>query len=188
MSDPDLPTSDLSPVADAGAGDFGLGVAPRLERLRKRWQFLAAANGLRAARGAVLIQILPRGEADPTPGAIGVGFTATRKIGGAVVRNRAKRRLREAARMLLPLHGRPGHDYVFVARAGTPGREWGRLLDDVKTALISLAAGRGDPPPGPRPARAKPAQSKGAKTSPPASRKTAPGAPAGADASPPPPR
>ena len=59
---------------------------------------------------------------------------------GAVDRNRAKRRLREAARLVLPLHARPSHDYVFIARGGTTAREWGRLLDDVKTALISLAA------------------------------------------------
>jgi ribonuclease P protein component len=71
-----------------------------------------------------------------------VGFTATRKIGGAVVRNRAKRRLREAARALLPQLGSPGFDYVFIARAGAPTRRWQRLLDDVKTALIRLAAGR----------------------------------------------
>ena len=75
----------------------------------------------------------------PVPEGIRVGFTATRKIGGAVVRNRCKRRLREAARRLLPLHGKPGHDYVFVARASLPERDWERLLDDVKSALISLA-------------------------------------------------
>jgi ribonuclease P protein component len=69
-----------------------------------------------------------------------VGFTATRKVGGAVVRNRAKRRLREAARRLVPLLARPGHDYVFIARGGAPTRPWERLLDDVKSALISLAA------------------------------------------------
>jgi ribonuclease P protein component len=55
------------------------------------------------------------------------------------VRNRAKRRLREAARLLLPELGRPGFDYVFIARAGTAGRPWARLLDDVKSALISVA-------------------------------------------------
>jgi ribonuclease P protein component len=71
---------------------------------------------------------------------IRAGFTATKKIGGAVVRNRAKRRLREAARLLLPELGRPGCDYVFIARGGTPTRPWPRLIDDVRSALISLAA------------------------------------------------
>jgi ribonuclease P protein component len=92
---------------------------------------------------------------------IRAGFTATRKVGGAVVRNRAKRRLREAARLMLPLHGRPGCDYVFIARGGTTARPWGRLLDDVKSALISLAAdfdARARPrPPIPSPADPVPA-------------------------------
>jgi ribonuclease P protein component len=68
-----------------------------------------------------------------------VGFTATRKVGGAVVRNRAKRRLREAARARVPVHGVPGSDYVLIARMGTTGRDWLRLLDDVKSALTRLA-------------------------------------------------
>ena len=108
---------------------------PLIERLKTRAQFLACARGRSVGKGAVVVQALPReGQA-----AIRAGFTATRKVGGAVVRNRAKRRLREAARLLLPLHGVPGRDYVFVARGGTATRPWARLLDDVKSALISVA-------------------------------------------------
>ncbi len=111
--------------------------ALKFERLRKRPDFLLAAKAPALSRGAVFIQMRKRPDEDPT---VRVGFTATKKIGGAVERNRAKRRLREAARLVLPLHARPSHDYVFIARGGTGAREWGRLLDDVKTALISLAA------------------------------------------------
>ena len=119
-----------------------------LRRLKKRAEFLHVAQGVSAARGAVVIQARPREASTPDAG---VGFTATKKIGGAVVRNRAKRRLREAARAVLPPLAQPGFDYVFVARQGTPDRPWARLLDDVRSALISLAAG-GD---GPRPPRSR---------------------------------
>jgi ribonuclease P protein component len=108
-----------------------------IERMRKRPQFLAAAKAHVYPRGAVLAQGRARRDEDPT---INIGFTATRKIGGSVVRNRAKRRLREAVRLLAPLHAQPGCDYVFVARNGVITRPWPRLLDDVKSALISLAA------------------------------------------------
>jgi len=113
--------------------------APKIERLKTRPQFLAAAKGVSAPRGAILLQALDRADGDPT---IRVGFTATKRLGGAVVRNRAKRRLREAARRILPEQGRPGHDYVLVARQGAATRPWERLLDDLKTALIRLAADR----------------------------------------------
>jgi ribonuclease P protein component len=111
----------------------------KIERLTKRPQFLAAAQGRSVARGAVVVQALKREEAQIAR----AGFTATRKIGGAVQRNRAKRRLRCAAQALLPLHGKPGFDYVFIARGGTGSRPWPRLLDDVKTALLSLSAPSG---------------------------------------------
>jgi ribonuclease P protein component len=123
--------------------------APTIRPLTRRPQFLAAAKGRSEARGAVVVQRLERDDADP---AVGVGFTATRKVGGAVVRNRAKRRLREAARRLLPLLASPGSDYVLIARMGTADRDWTRLLDDVTSALTRLATPRPTPAPDRAPA------------------------------------
>ncbi len=114
----------------------------KIDRLTRRPQFLAAAKGSSQARGAVVIQQLDRQDGQT---AIRLGFTATRKVGGAVVRNRCKRRLREAARLLTPVYGRPGCDYVFIARMGTADRDWDRLLDDVKSALTRLATPRAAP-------------------------------------------
>ena len=108
--------------------------------MQKRSQFLAAAKAHVCPRGAVLAQGRARRDDDPT---INIGFTATRKIGGSVVRNRAKRRLREAARATVATGGVPGSDYVLIARMGTAGRPWDRLLDDVKSALTRLATPQG---------------------------------------------
>lgn len=115
----------------------------KIERLTSRPQFLAAAKGVSEARGAVVVQRLARGDGDPT---VRLGFTATRKVGNAVIRNRAKRRLREAARALAPQLAVAGSDYVFIARMGTADRAWDRLLDDVKSALTRLATPRSAPP------------------------------------------
>ena len=124
----------------------------KIERLKKRPDFLACAKGPHCARGVVLVQARARPESVPDAAPlVRAGFTATKRIGGAVERNRAKRRLREAARALLPLHGAPGNDYVFVARAGTADRDWLRLLDDMRSALLGLAAGADEPRPARRP-------------------------------------
>lgn len=73
-------------------------------------------------------------------GAIGVGFTASKKVGGAVRRNRAKRRLREAARVALAFGGQSGWDYVFIARAAACERPWPSLLADAVTAVLRVSA------------------------------------------------
>lgn len=107
-----------------------------LQKLTKRAEFLFVRAGARAGRGVVLVEARRRAEDGP----IRVGFTASKKVGGAVERNRAKRRLREAARQLLPAHGVAGADYVLVARQSTPDAPWPALLDDLKSALIRLRA------------------------------------------------
>jgi ribonuclease P protein component len=108
-----------------------------LDRLRKRADFLRAARGVRRVAGAVTLETCATPEKAQTAEAARIGFTASRKIGNAVARNRAKRRLRAAASQLLPLLGRGGHDYVLVARGGIAARPWPALLDDIVTALES---------------------------------------------------
>jgi ribonuclease P protein component len=116
---------------------------PRLsvDRLKKRADFLAAARGIRRVVGALTLELAPTPDGYQRPQTLRLGFTASRKIGNAVARNRAKRRLRAAASQLLPLLGRGGHDYVLVARATTGTRAWDVLLADVTAAL--KAAHRG---------------------------------------------
>ncbi|MGE0740956.1 MAG: ribonuclease P protein component [Hyphomonadaceae bacterium] len=127
-----------------------------IQRLTKRAEFLFVRHGARVGRQTVLIEARRRAEDGP----VRLGFTASRRVGGAVERNRAKRRLREAARQLLPDLGLPGVDYVLVARQQTPAADWAALLDDIGNALIRL---RADLAPGAQPrrpqARSRPAKS-----------------------------
>jgi ribonuclease P protein component len=107
----------------------------RVDHLKKRADFLRAARGIRRVEGAITLETCPTPETEALPGRLRVGFTASKKIGNAVIRNRAKRRLRAAARELLPLLGRPGHDYVLVARGTCAARPFQALLSDITSAL-----------------------------------------------------
>lgn len=104
-----------------------------LEVMKVRADFLRAAQARRQGTPGYLVQARERREGEGTPGTIRVGFTASKKIGNAVTRNRAKRRLREIARAVLPLHGRPGWDYVLVAR---PEATISRDFEAMKADLI----------------------------------------------------
>ncbi|MGF1462582.1 MAG: ribonuclease P protein component [Maricaulaceae bacterium] len=116
-----------------------IGARPRAQRLKARREFLYVARGRSQARPGLVVQM--RANRTRTD-AYGVGFTATKKVGNAVVRNRCKRRLRAAARELLPRLGQAQTDYVFVARLQTPARTWVGLLDDMESALITLSRPR----------------------------------------------
>ncbi len=73
---------------------------------------------------------------------IRVGFTASRKVGNAVARNRVRRRLREVARLVLPEVAAEGRDYVLIGRPATISRPFPALLEDLRTALRRLSAAR----------------------------------------------
>ena len=86
--------------------------------------------------GFVLL-VRPRDDADDT---IRVGFTVTKKIGNAVVRNRMKRRFRALVRETFPDHAIPGADHVLIGRAGGIERDYASLASELKRAFKKLSA------------------------------------------------
>ena len=106
--------------------------AQRLTTLTKRPDFLAANAGKRAPTPGFVLLVRDRADGDSLRR---VGFTVTKKIGGAVVRNRMKRRFRALAREILPVSGHAGCDHVMIGRASGIKREFDALRADLQKAL-----------------------------------------------------
>ena len=121
------------------------------DRLKKRADFLRAQKGIRQRSAGLTLEICATPEPVGREGCFRLGFTASRKVGGAVERNRAKRRLRAAARAILPLQARERTDYVLIARPATLTRPYAELMKDLAHCLaaahlkLAPVTGAGEP-------------------------------------------
>ncbi|MEM6482686.1 MAG: ribonuclease P protein component, partial [Pseudomonadota bacterium] len=118
-----------------------------ISTLKKRADFLAAARGRKSVLPSMIVQARARND---DSGACRVGYTCSKRVGNAVTRNRAKRRLRAAAHEIISVHGKPGWDYVLIGRAsGTVSLPFSALLHDLSRAVESSHrhGARKTPPP-----------------------------------------
>jgi ribonuclease P protein component len=103
--------------------------------MKTRKDFLAAARAEKWVGPVMLVQQRDREDESPE---IRVGFTASKKVGNAIARNRAKRRLRAISAELLPISAKAGHDYVWIAKKGTVNAPFWKLRRDAARALGKL--------------------------------------------------
>ena len=112
------------------------GYAAPFQTIKRRQDFLAVARARKASAPGLILQARKRVSDAKT---IRVGYTCSKKVGGAVARNRAKRRLRAAAQHILPIEGRPGWDYVLIGLSGrTIARPFDALMADLSGALARI--------------------------------------------------
>lgn len=132
MTPPQAPSVGKNAPEDVPAA-----VCARVKTLDKRRDFQRASGASRVAKPGFILQMRRRGEDEPT--GIRVGFTCSKKVGNAVARNRAKRRLREIARLGLARAGREGMDYVLIGRKSTTADlPFATLQRDFDAALSAL--------------------------------------------------
>jgi ribonuclease P protein component len=108
-------------------------------RLLQRRDFLAAAKAPAVSTPGIVIQGRKREDDGPAR----VGFTCTKKLGNAVMRNRIRRRIKEAARLTMPAIVQPATDYVLIGRSAAETRGFEELRKDIISAVTKLHAGQG---------------------------------------------
>ena len=114
-----------------------LGLNPKLGRVTRRTDYLAANQGLRAPMPGFVLLIRPRNDGDPM---MRIGITVSGKVGGAVIRNRMKRRFRALARATLPAAGVKGADHILIGRSQGIERDYALLEAELRKALRKLSA------------------------------------------------
>lgn len=143
MTPPDAPKAEemtsargSQPAALSCAGETQDARAEQnLTVIAKRSDFLKAAKARRQGTSSFLLQARKRRDDEGVSG-IRIGYTCSKKVGNAIKRNHAKRRLREIARLVLPQLGQPGWDYVLIGKAkDTSARPFDLLIKDLKYAL-----------------------------------------------------
>ena len=123
-----------------------------MPRLKKRGEFVRASHsGLNASAAGLVLQAYKRGEPESEAAPARVGFTTSKKVGNAVKRNRARRRLRALAEEVLRPHARAGIDYVLVGRAVTVDRPYPDLARDLEQVIERVHSGRAKARPPRRP-------------------------------------
>lgn len=120
----------------------------RIDTLKKRSEFLAARKGARWATRHFVLEALERSPiASEPPSGARFGFTVSKQVGGAVERNRIKRRLRAAVQQTSPKHAQSGFDYVLIARRPALEAEFSTLVSDLVTAYMRVHTGARQAPP-----------------------------------------
>ena len=107
--------------------------------IKKRKDFIrVAAKGKKVTAFGLILQAARNLSDVPQEQLPRIGYTVTKKVGKAHIRNRSKRRLRAAARLVFPKLALPGTDYVIIGRYNTKDLEFQRLVHHMKKALIQI--------------------------------------------------